>query len=1200
MKKLHYFLSLLSFLLIGTLSEQLQAQTAYPAWKSVFYSDEEPVAFSDIKLDGKTHYALRGVHSSDFGAPESANFLADGKYAAEATDVYVFEPTGEQVDGYDTYYLKNDQTGQYLRYDEATLLNMDQSPKGEPVGSATVIWVSDKEQAAKMTVLKAQGDNAEDFRSYCVNKTADIAAWHENSITLVFDKSDEDGNFYGLNSMNAPTYSTYKDTKAWDVYAVEEAKPYESLASLLLQVQATPGLFAAGTTPGYFPQNLVDAYNAAYAKVNELTQIESSTLEECKTAYEALVAAKSAAEEGIIMPAADKWYYIKSGRPGYAYSDGSSMLVNHEFVEPKAETVNGSSPKFWWKFTLSEDGKTYLIQDAFDNKYVGYLPEVTGVAYPMVEEPNESFRIAAATEIANVTGQFNIFAKSNENQLHDSAIDKIVRWNYLAAPAGGFTFIEVPAEIIAAGDALIEQQKVNDKMNSLLPVVNNFVQKNVAYTTSFDVADLTQKTGDLVTSSNQLLSNAKDSEGSYEGLTDADITTFFHTNWRSGFSTPDGRPHALSIDLGKEVKDFTLRTAKRNHQNLNNLVQFDLYTSNDSVAWSYAGSYTIKYNYTCTKPEGYTVTNKLTNNIGIVGVALTKPQRYLRLEKVGDESTAPKANWTLAELQIFEGLTEVTDPAKSPLYNPTVPAETREALLSAVNEANAEKPGLTFTKNEDGTVTVTSGTYKASEALYEKILSLYNELVKIVPDVDAFKTQLDSIKAAGERMEVGAAVGYFPQESKDEFNKEFADVETLFSPTMGVDDINTARERAFAALNKFKATFNMPIEGKVYAIRCAGGTHAEAPVINAIAYSDATDTTTWIRERGDSVAVAGQDGKQKVDVTSDLRYMWLVEKVNGMNVVLRNLGTGMYFGKPDSIASSQYIRNSAVPYEQPVVFAGRSGVLNFPVADGFLVNFHGGGNGYGLIVWEADKTHSDSATGSAIKFEEINAESSAFDEQGWNLGNRNVGSYQILTLPFSGETAVGETYTVLGQRKDGDSYTLELNSTGGEFEAGVPFVYITAENDSLVNKITLYRTTEGLQGAIDDLPNFVTTGEHKSDALVGVRLNTTLKNVVSGTSVFDGKEVHAITGRQSWRGYDIYGNTGYILPVETEEVGDLSIPLDGPLTTGISEAQLNAKTTVDVYTISGVKVRKGVKAANATAGLPAGIYVVGGEKVLVK
>ena len=1200
MKKFNYFLSLLSLLLMAAVSGQVQAQNAYPAWRSVYYADEEPVAFSDIKFDGKTPYALRGIHSSASGAPAASNFLADGKYSSDASCVYVFEPTGEEADGYPTFYLKNFQNGKYLRYDEATLLNMDESPIGEAESGATVVWVDSKTQAAKMTMLQAQGDNPDDFRSYCVNKTEDVAAWHANSITFVFDKADEDGNYYGLNCGTTPYYASHTDTKAWDVYAVTEGLPYESLAALLLHVGAVPDAYVAGTTPGYFPQNLVDAYNTAYSKVDELTNTEGATLQECVNAYNTLMDAKVAAEEGIIKPDEDKWYYIKCGRGGTAYVEGTKIYTTKDYANPLPENVTGSSAKYWWKFKRGEDGKTFIIQSYYSKQYVGHKGTGNKSTFPMVDDQNMHFKLEPANKIPKAVGQFYIIPENDTWMWNESAYNDIVSWNDLTDNGNGFYITEVPDEVIAAGESLVTQEKVNDKMNALLPVVNNFVQKNISYSAGFDVTDLKQNPGGLIKSVSQLLSNVPDpTDGVYSRLIDNDPSTFFHTAWRNT-TTTDGRYHALSIDLGKEVQSFTVRAAKRNNPNQNNMGQFTLYTSNDSVTWTYAGAYAFKYKYTCSDTTAYTIENELTNNIGLAGVTLVKPQRYLRLEMLGDENGTHSPSWSLAELQVYEGVKEDTNPSNSPLFNPNVPADKRTALLGALNQANAEQPGLTFSKDEGGAEVVKVGTYKASEPLYEKIQSLYAELSKIVPDVDAFSTQLDSIKTASEKMVIGTEIGYFPQESKDKFDKAMADIGEQVNPAMSVGDINSARESAFTALNNFKSEFVMPTVGKVYAIRCAGGANSGKSVRNSLAYSDGTDTTTWIRQRGDSIKRNDQEDSIKVEVTSDLRYLWRVEKVNGTKVVLRNLGTGMYFGKPDSAVNDVYIPNSDVPYEQPVVYSGRAGVLNFPVADGFLVNFHGGGNGYGLVVWETNKTYTDSATGSAIRFEEVKDDGSTFDEQGWNLSNSEIGSYQILTLPFSGETAVGDTYTVLGQRKDGDSYTLELKSTEGTFEAGVPFVYITDEEDSLINEITLYRTTEGLQEVIDDLPNYVTSGEHKSGALVGVMVNTMLKNVTSGTSVFKGKGVHAITGRQSWRGYDIYGNTGYILPVETEEVGDLSIPLDGPLTTGISEAQLNAKKTVDVYTISGVKVRKGVKAANATAGLPAGIYVVGGEKVLVK
>jgi hypothetical protein len=55
-------------------------------------------------------------------------------------------------------------------------------------------------------------------------------------------------------------------------------------------------------------------------------------------------------------------------------------------------------------------------------------------------------------------------------------------------------------------------------------------------------------------------------------------------------------------------------------------------------------------------------------------------------------------------------------------------------------------------------------------------------------------------------------------------------------------------------------------------------------------------------------------------------------------------------------------------------------------------------------------------------------------------------------------------------------------------------------------------------------------------------------------------------------------------------------------TTGIVEATAaeTARQKVSVFTLSGQLVRSAIDRSRATVGLPAGIYVVGGKKVLVR
>ena len=52
-------------------------------------------------------------------------------------------------------------------------------------------------------------------------------------------------------------------------------------------------------------------------------------------------------------------------------------------------------------------------------------------------------------------------------------------------------------------------------------------------------------------------------------------------------------------------------------------------------------------------------------------------------------------------------------------------------------------------------------------------------------------------------------------------------------------------------------------------------------------------------------------------------------------------------------------------------------------------------------------------------------------------------------------------------------------------------------------------------------------------------------------------------------------------------------------TTGVADvAFADEESSVDVYSVSGVRVRSGVKVAGALDGLPKGIYIVNGKKIL--
>ena len=156
---------------------------------------------------------------------------------------------------------------------------------------------------------------------------------------------------------------------------------------------------------------------------------------------------------------------------------------------------------------------------------------------------------------------------------------------------------------------------------------------------------------------------------------------------------------------------------------------------------------------------------------------------------------------------------------------------------------------------------------------------------------------------------------------------------------------------------------------------------------------------------------------------------------------------------------------------------------------------------------------------------------------------------------------------------------------GGMLEANKPYlVRATAA--------TLLADDASISGEVEA----VTEATVENDAVTGV----THVGAYQTTKV-------ASKGDTSWYGYNQEGKfvkatTGTISPFRTAlRVGgngqsSYVLSLDGTITGIVNLENPNAK--VDVYTISGVCVRKNVPAASALNGLSRGVYIVGGQKVV--
>ena len=196
-----------------------------------------------------------------------------------------------------------------------------------------------------------------------------------------------------------------------------------------------------------------------------------------------------------------------------------------------------------------------------------------------------------------------------------------------------------------------------------------------------------------------------------------------------------------------------------------------------------------------------------------------------------------------------------------------------------------------------------------------------------------------------------------------------------------------------------------------------------------------------------------------------------------------------------------------------------------------------------------------------------------------------TGNYGTICLPYAvaaDDMAGADFFSIAGKvlGSDGNAESIVLN-TVTELEAGMPYIFC-ATSDTLAVAFSGEAVTEAGQ----------------SNGLIGTLVG---QDVDEGMYMLTDNIVQ-LCGT----GCSIGANRAYIdmtqVPVYSEAVGVNQLLLDvSGGTTGIgSTVSDTADTPVDVYTLSGVKVRHQVRAAEATEGLQRGIYIVNGKKVIVK
>lgn len=1172
---------------------------------------EEAVTSQDVLL-----MSTGGYHANEY--------LCGQGYATSVSKdcVYRFEKVDGTADGYNLYVLKRVATGEYFA--DHTVGEEDTSDS--PFDGHMTKLTTDKAQAMKFTVVAGVENNSADPRAFTAGGNQDFS---RVGFVLATDHPAENGvKVQYLGHYSEPFYSIYEDTNYWLIFSVFQPSGKDKLLAYTTAYYGTdnadPALnYPAGTTAGYFKAGLVDAAHAAWKEAYDILQVEGSyTL----TDEETNVLCDKIENTMTALTAADARFPLTAGRYFINDNRDTKLYLNATTVSNKdawscsaytvPEELDYSAASYLWDVEIAGQDSIYL-KHLLTGLYV-QSSMADNNHYALGKEP-VALKLSAPT--AGNRAAFWITPKGNERACTNPA-GWMLSWTDVNDAGNHFSFtaVDVDDAKIAQWAAEAKQIKLNETLAAAY--ANATAQYNggnvfnrpegATYTGLFtEDGKMVSATGDEA-NSNWWCNKKQGNEGTYEALTDNDPTSYFHSNWGGGEFEPSiENNHYLVAKLDAPASgDIMIKVAKRATGN-DYPTQFAVYGANDfdkaagTASWVFQGyadiSYTDSVAYTMKDAAGNdSIASSIKDGVGVAYAHLDASYAYLRFSATKTQYNAGKpANnrgyFCLAQMNVWPTTGVVK--TVTPEYQEALSAapEVYATLGGEINKAAAELAAGKATQAQIDALNAAIEAFKNNLPVPSRVTDAYN----------AAKAFLD---AANTNNMIGTELAQYSQETADALQATLAKYETfdkidLASINAAVNDIN-------AAFNAFKGSVRLPEAGKYYTIKSASTkVVAEADknaqgyqgaIYNAIVYSTGNNKSNSLSDANSAVRFTfanhssdvTPDGETSLDammsmlsdsisLKDDASYVWKAETAQDGKMVLRNLATGMYL----TGANGKLYQST-----EPTPILGEGVKPN-------VFRFNLGADAKGVTQYMNTK----GATGTVVPWKDPADENSfwQFNElaeddyttESFAVKGVKEGQFYACTFPVA-VTPDGNAvlYTVLGVNEAKDK--LILAEVKDEVPAGTPVILfadvLTNNGEGTVGNLTV---------GCEDLASAEFVFEPKvGDGLCGVLCEPVEIAETCG---------HIANGKIVTGAYTVPCNGAYLANAAiTAEKGKASIDLAkgvGDTLTGIDDAKVVVlPSVVNVYGINGQLIKKSVKAANATKNLPAGVYVIGGQKVLVK
>lgn len=1173
---------------------------------------EEAVTSQDVLL-----MSTGGYHANEY--------LCGQGYATSVSKdcVYRFEKVDGTADGYNLYVLKRVATGEYFA---DYTVGDEEDTSDSPFDGHMTKLTTDKAQAMKFTVVPGV-ENSDDPRAASAGGNQDYS--RVGFVLATDHRADNAGaNVQYLGHYSEPFYSLYNDTNYWLIFSVFQPTGKDKLLAYTTAYYGTdnadPALnYPAGTTAGYFKAGLVDAAHAAWQEAYDILQVEGSyTL----TDEETNVLCDKIENTMTALTAADARFPLTAGRYFINDNRDTKLYLNATTVSNKdawscsaytvPEELDYSAASYLWDVEIAGQDSIYL-KHLLTGLYV-QSSMADNNHYALGKEP-VALKLSAPT--AGNRAAFWITPKGNERACTNPA-GWMLSWTDVNDAGNHFSFtaVDVDDAKIAQWAAEAKQIKLNETLATTY--ANATAQYNggnvfnrpegATYTGLFtEDGKMVSATGDEA-NSNWWCNKKQGNEGTYEALTDNDPTSYFHSNWGGGDFEPSiEKNHYLVAKLDAPASgDIMIKVAKRATGN-DYPTQFAVYGANDfdkaagTASWVFQGyadiSYTDSVAYTMKDAAGNdSIASSIKDGVGVAYAHLDASYAYLRFSATKTQYNAGKpANnrgyFCLAQMNVWPttGVVKTVTPEYQEALSaaPEVYATLGEEIKKAAAELAAGK-----------------ATQAQIDALNAAIEEFKNNLPVPSRVTDAYNAAKAFLDAANTNNMIGTELAQYSQETADALQTTLAKYETfdkidLVSINAAVNDIN-------AAFNAFKGSVRLPEAGKFYTIKSASTkVVAEADkdsqgyqgaIYNAIVYSTGNNKSNSLSDANSAVrftfanhsSEVTADGETSLDammsslsdsisLKDDASYVWKAETAQDGKMVLRNLATGMYL----TGANGKLYQST-----EPTPILGEGVKPN-------VFRFNLGEDAKGVTQYMNTK----GATGTVVPWKDPADENSywQFNEladddyttECFAVKGVKEGQFYACTFPVA-VTPDGNAvpYTVLGVNEAKDK--LILAEVEDEVPAGTPVILLA---DVLTNNGE--GTVGNLTVGCEDLASAEFVFEPKvGDGLCGVLCEPVEIAETCG---------HIANGKIVTGAYTVPCNGAYLANAAiTAEKGKASIDLAkgvGDTLTGIDDAKVVVlPSVVNVYGINGQLIKKSVKAANATKNLPAGVYVIGGQKVLVK